>query len=346
VSSVTIIVNNYNYARYVGAAIDSALAQDAEGVEVVVVDDGSGDASRHIIAGYGDRVVAVMKDNGGQASAFNVGFAVATGEIVVFLDADDLLDASISTRLVKTFADDPALALVQYRLRMVDGDGASLGAIRPPHADVMPSGDLSQHVLRYRSYHWQPTSGNAYAASALRRILPVPESTYRVSADAYLAALIPLCGRIRSLDVVGGSYRVHGTSNFSAKTIDGAFFRSRLRHIDAGHEAVRRLAPALGVAPPALDPASLLDAAYLTFRLGSLVVDPSGHPYRGDTRMRLASRGIHAALVNPMYRWRNRARRVAWFAAAGFAPRAMARRAVLAHTPDTPARRARLLDGH
>ena len=76
---VTIVVNNYNYARFLAEAIDSALAQTYAALEVVVVDDGSTDESREIIAQYGGRVIPVLKDNGGQASAFNAGFAAARG---------------------------------------------------------------------------------------------------------------------------------------------------------------------------------------------------------------------------------------------------------------------------
>ena len=88
---VSIVVNNFNYERYVGEAIDSALAQDHDDVEVVVVDDGSTDGSPEVIASYAERIVPVLKSNGGQGSAFNAGFAAATGAAVIFLDADDRL---------------------------------------------------------------------------------------------------------------------------------------------------------------------------------------------------------------------------------------------------------------
>src|SRR5215217_1250210 len=88
---VSVVVNNYNYGRFLGEAIDSALAQTYPRTEVVVVDDGSTDDSCSVIAGYDGRVVPVLKENGGQASAFNAGFAASRGDIVIFLDADDYL---------------------------------------------------------------------------------------------------------------------------------------------------------------------------------------------------------------------------------------------------------------
>ncbi|MFK5073749.1 glycosyltransferase family 2 protein, partial [Klebsiella pneumoniae] len=71
--------------------------------EVVVVDDGSRDNSRQVIAGYGQRIVAVFKANGGQASAFNAGFRAARGDIICLLDADDLFTVDKVERLVEIY---------------------------------------------------------------------------------------------------------------------------------------------------------------------------------------------------------------------------------------------------
>src|SRR3954451_20463787 len=88
---VSIVIDNYNYARFLPEAIESALAQTYPDTEVIVVDDGSTDDSREIIASYGSRVRPVLKTNGGQASAFNAGFAASRGDVVLFLDSDDTL---------------------------------------------------------------------------------------------------------------------------------------------------------------------------------------------------------------------------------------------------------------
>ena len=86
--SASIIINNYNYGQFVGQAIESALEQ-THPAQVIAVDDGSTDDSREIIARFDSRVLPIFKPNGGQGSAMNDGFAMATGDIVLFLDSDD-----------------------------------------------------------------------------------------------------------------------------------------------------------------------------------------------------------------------------------------------------------------
>src|SRR3989454_11778074 len=87
----SIIVNNYNYGRFLREAVDSALNQTYRNTEVIVVDDGSTDGSPDIIAGYGDRIVPVLKQNGGQNSALNAGFSLSRGDVILFPDSGDVL---------------------------------------------------------------------------------------------------------------------------------------------------------------------------------------------------------------------------------------------------------------
>ena len=90
-SDVSIIIPTYNRQAYLAEAIESALAQTYPHIEIIVVDDGSTDATKERVASYGDRVKYVYTPNGGVAHARNVGMGVATGRYLTFLDSDDVL---------------------------------------------------------------------------------------------------------------------------------------------------------------------------------------------------------------------------------------------------------------
>src|SRR5580704_12732409 len=99
----SILVNNYNYGRFVAAAIDSALHQDWPNKEIIVVDDGSTDDSRAIISAYGDKIRVVFKENGGQTSAANLAFKHCTGDVIFFLDSDDVLSPNAVTTVIEAW---------------------------------------------------------------------------------------------------------------------------------------------------------------------------------------------------------------------------------------------------
>src|SRR5258708_5460656 len=88
---ITALIDTYNHEKYIEQALASVLEQglSAAELEIVVVDDGSTDGTAEIIGKFGPRVKHVRKKNGGQASAFNAGFAEAHGEIIAILDGDD-----------------------------------------------------------------------------------------------------------------------------------------------------------------------------------------------------------------------------------------------------------------
>lgn len=86
---VSVIIPTYNRADTVRRSIDSALEQTYRPIEVIVVDDGSTDATREVLDGYGDRIRPIYQANGGPSLARNTGVAAARGEFIAFLDSDD-----------------------------------------------------------------------------------------------------------------------------------------------------------------------------------------------------------------------------------------------------------------
>src|SRR5262249_11800620 len=213
--TASIVINNYNYGRFLRDAIGSALNQSYPHVEVIVVDDGSTDDSREIIAGYGDRIIPVLKENGGQASALNEGFARSWGKVILFLDSDDMLLGTAVERSLSPLRN-PRIVKVHWPLWVMDGDGAKTGEMVPK--GVLAEGDLREFVIRKgpASHGNPPTSGNAWARSFLDRVLPIPEPEFKFCADIYLLELAPLFGELRRISEPQSLYRIHG-QNYSAR---------------------------------------------------------------------------------------------------------------------------------
>ncbi|MCC8396187.1 glycosyltransferase family 2 protein [Paraburkholderia sp. MMS20-SJTR3] len=205
-NNVTIAICNYNYERYLAAAIDSALAQDYPATKVMVVDDGSTDGSRAIIESYGERVQAVFKSNGGQVSAYNHAIELIDTEYVIFLDSDDVLYPSAVSEVMRLF-ESGAWAKVQFRLDVMDSEGARTGASVPNSEPPQDCGKLLRAGWLYPS---PPASGNAYRVSALKQIFPVPEEGInRYGADFYAIYGVALTGPIATVRKSLGGYRVH-----------------------------------------------------------------------------------------------------------------------------------------
>ena len=322
---VSIVIDNYNYARFLPAAIDSALAQTYSHFEVIVIDDGSTDNSREIIARYGDRVFSVLKPNGGHASAFNAGFRASHGDIVMFLDADDTLAPRAIEEVVRAWH--PGTAKTQFVLAHIDAQGRPLGGTVPYAPSQMLDGDIRESILSSGGYVGAPTSGNAFARKVLERLMPLPESQWRQAADTSLEILAPFLGDVVSLKKTLGYYRVHDSNHgMISEGLDPRKLRVKII-IDLQREnALREFGSETGFA---IAPGwAALDPAHPKYRLASLRIDPSHHPIMDDTRMGLMLQGIAACWRNSRYNLRSRLYQLAWFPLVAFLPRPSALRLI------------------
>jgi glycosyltransferase involved in cell wall biosynthesis len=121
---VSAIIPTYNRADFVCTAIDSVLAQTWRNIEIIVVDDGSADNTRDVIATYGDRVRYFYQDNAGASAARNRGIAESSGVIVAFLDSDDTwLPTKIEeqVRALERAGESVPCCIANIRLRYADG---------------------------------------------------------------------------------------------------------------------------------------------------------------------------------------------------------------------------------
>jgi len=126
---VSIIIPVYNCEKYIRECVESALAQDYENIEVIVVDDGSTDATPEILKEFGDKIRYIRQENQGAAAAFNRGLQIATGNFVSWLSADDVFLPSKISRQVNKFLEDPGYAMVYTDYVKIDENGRELKII-------------------------------------------------------------------------------------------------------------------------------------------------------------------------------------------------------------------------
>jgi glycosyltransferase involved in cell wall biosynthesis len=304
----SVIINNYNYARFLRAAIDSALSQTYQNCEVVVVDDGSTDNSREVIESYDRRVKAVYKCNGGQGSALNAGFEASSGDLIIFLDADDvLLPCAVETVLTELRE---GVARIQYLLEVINGSGEAsgryVGGSRVP-ARLGPFAADS------------PMSANAFPRQILERIMPIPEKEWAIAADAFLTILSSVLGEVVYLDNALGKYRIHGHNAGGnpdslveiRRGILGDFnLHASLHELTRGETG--SLEQWLGRYPP-----------HWVGRITSLRESPADHPW-DDKLFPLMYRAVSATWRQPYWNLRRRLAYSVWIVGYSLSPKRMA----------------------
>lgn len=218
---VSIIINNYNYSCYLQEAIDSSLNQTYPHIEVIVVDDGSTDESPKVIAQYGSQIIPILKKNGGQASAFNAGFAASQGDIIFFLDSDDVFCANkvqeICNLLFNKMGENPYV-MIYHLLECIDKNGVSLGRKLPNSPYNVPA-NLYKYACKYRFFPFaaSPTSGIAMSRALAQQIFPIPEQGVLTSADEFIVRPALLIGEVYGVEHVLAKYRLHNANNWYGK---------------------------------------------------------------------------------------------------------------------------------
>lgn len=160
--TISVVVTCYNLERYIGPAIQSVLDQTAAPCEIIVVDDASVDGSRDVIAAFGDRIRSIrLERNAGVLNATLVGIAAARGDIVAFLDGDDLWHAEKLAAIAPVWGADPDLVLLSHDYIVIDALGRPTGAVDDTHRNTRRlldrsrsrealSSALKRSILSYR----------------------------------------------------------------------------------------------------------------------------------------------------------------------------------------------------
>jgi glycosyltransferase involved in cell wall biosynthesis len=153
---VSVVIPCYNHARFLGEAIESALAQTYPRVEIILVDDGSTDHTANVAALY-PAVHYVHQQNQGLAAARNTGLRASHGDFLIFLDADDRLTPETAEHGVHHLLNSPESAFVSGRYRYIKEDGTILNdysqepAAPDPYAAFLRGNYIGMHAtVAYR----------------------------------------------------------------------------------------------------------------------------------------------------------------------------------------------------
>lgn len=203
---VSVLINNYNYERYIGEAIESVLNQTYKNFELIIVDDGSTDNSRQIIEGYKNKykqlITTIYKENGGQSSAFNAGFRIAKGDIIAFLDSDDYWFPNKLEKIVELHKE---FDIVEHSL-LCSGN----------YCRWTPQKKNAQQLLvKYGEYfRFSETSALSFRKKLLDQVFPIPEEVKICSESYILLNAVYHTNKIKTIRECLAFYRIHGENNY------------------------------------------------------------------------------------------------------------------------------------
>lgn len=249
----SVLVAAYNQAGYLPETLRSVEAQTFADYEVVVVDDGSTDDTRAVLAEWVEefrrtrpnRVVVDSIPNSGQSAAFEHGFGFCSGRYVCLLDSDDLWLPHKLERVHQAAEADPEAGMIVHPLFVIDDRGERTGDVRPMRAKLS-EGDLREQVRTTARQTAPATTGVVLRADVFRRLLPMPMKEFRSAADAYLTFGASLLAPVRAVHEPLGEYRMHPASNYLRRvgSAEGLRTTVQIQRAIARHfgveEAVRR----------------------------------------------------------------------------------------------------------
>ncbi len=320
----SIIIPNYNYGRYVGEAIESALNQDWENKEVIVVDDGSEDNSVDVIKNFGKKIKALFQKNSGQREANNRGFLESSGDVIIFLDSDDVLVPGALHKIAAVWKE--GLSKVQGMMLRTDASGKSMNVIVPRLTYVPAPQAIRQWMDATFEYPTPPGSGNAWSRKFLEQIFPLDDNCDS-STDSSCIALAPYWGDVVTIQDTVVLYRTHGANDSNIASRDTNYSREIRRGLTRFF-TVQRYCRKNNLTLP--DRKILFrGSSLLQYRVASLRLTPSVHPLADDNRIRALADAV-MILFWPNFRsFRVRLAIAAWSVVTLVVPVSVARKLIL-----------------
>jgi len=216
---VSILIANYNYARYIGETLDSVLSQTYSNWEAIVCDDGSKDNSCEAVESYihkDSRIKLIPQQNGGVASALNTAYRNSSGEIICLLDADDVWMPEKLKKVVEAFRSNSKSGFVIDNLITIDGDSKIINST--PAFSELASGWRAPFAMANGgfAYNIPPASALCLCRKIADLIFPINEAFTR-NADSLICHLAPLMTVIVPVPEALTKFRLHGSNTTSSK---------------------------------------------------------------------------------------------------------------------------------
>src|SRR5262245_37299930 len=226
---IAVVTPSYNHASYLRATIDSVLAQTYPNLAYIVEDGGSTDGTRQLLESYGDRIAWRSERDTGQGSAINRGFTRIDGEIMAYLNSDDILLPGALAYVAQTLQDKSDIDIIYGHRIFIDEDGLGIGRwVLPPHdrktlkwADYIP-----QETMFWRRRVWE-------------KLGPLDES-FHYAIDWDFALRAQAAGfRFKRVPRFLACFRVHAKQKSTAMVEVGSREQRRLRHAHLGYDPDR-----------------------------------------------------------------------------------------------------------
>lgn len=275
---VSVLMANYNYASFIGRAIESVLNQTYKNLELVISDDASTDSSCDVIETYAakDGRVRLVRGqvNRGHTAALNLGYPVSRGQIICFLDSDDVYIPDKIEKVVNRLKEKSNAGLVLNRLLSVDMDGNPIQEI--PFMTTFAEGWIAEQLLRNNG-DWPVTP---FCGINLRRevadlMFPVPVDLRCPGNTGGLFRVVPpLLTEVTGINEPLYRYRIHGQNIYGAMSLTVERLsrdRSSLEWVDS---LARHILSQLGAPERAVNLLGSLQYVRWTFEQSLLMGNP------------------------------------------------------------------------
>ncbi|MDA7977764.1 MAG: glycosyltransferase [Pirellulales bacterium] len=233
---VSVVIPLYNGARFIRETLKSVLAQAYSNIEIIVVDDGSTDGGANIVRSIAPDAKVIAQENGGVSSARNRGILAATGELIAFLDSDDLWHSDFLSKMVMAARNHPEAGCFYSDFAyMVEGE------VRGSRLNELPARPEAQVYERLAAGNFVHMSATLVRRSALA-VSGLFDPAIKSAEDYDLWLRLARAEEFRCVEEVLSYYRIHGDNSVvsSAHAGNALFGYQKLRSHHASNPLVKR----------------------------------------------------------------------------------------------------------